>query len=108
MEDYSVLVGRTLVDASKWYASVLLANPSSEVVVLPSFSGVGELVPVSAVSVARSAMTLLRVNRTLPVNLEDIVAGSYPSLGSEGRARLRAILHQYAHVFPAPGYGSPS
>ena len=33
-----VLVGRTLVDASEWSASVLLVNPSSEVVVLPSFS----------------------------------------------------------------------
>ena len=73
----------------------------SEVVVLPSFSCISELVP--AVSVARSAVTLLGVNRTLPAHLEDIVAGSHPSLGLEGRARLRTILHQYAHVFPAPG-----
>ena len=63
----------------------------------------GELVPVSAVSVARSAVTPPRVDRTLPLHLEDIVAGSHPSLGSERRARLRTILHQYAHVFPAPG-----
>ena len=71
-------------------------------VVLPSFSCVGELVPVSALPVARSAMTPLRVDQTLPVHLEDIVAGSHPSLGSQGRARLRTILHQYAHVFPPP------
>ena len=36
-------------------------------------------------------------------HLEDIVAGSHPSLGGEGRTTLRNILHQYAHVFPAPG-----
>ena len=38
MEDYGVLVGRTLVDASSWSARVLVVSPSSEVVVLPSFS----------------------------------------------------------------------
>ena len=71
--------------------------------VLSSFSCVGQLVPVSAVSVARSAVTPLGVYRTLPVHLKDIVAGSHPSLRPEGRARLRTILHQYAHVSPAPG-----
>ena len=43
-EDYGVLVGRTLVDASSWSASVLMVNPSSEVVVLPSFSCVGSCI----------------------------------------------------------------
>ena len=41
-EDYGVLVDRTLVDTSQWSASVLLVNPSSEVVVLPSFSCMGD------------------------------------------------------------------
>ena len=40
-ENYGVLVGRTLVDASDWSANVLLINPGSDVVVLPSFSFVG-------------------------------------------------------------------
>ena len=39
----------------------------------------------------------------VPQHLEDIVAGSHPSLGAEGWATLRNVLHQYAHVFPAPG-----
>ena len=43
-EDYGVLVGRTLVvDASKWSANVLMVNPSSGVVGLPSFSCLGIL-----------------------------------------------------------------
>ena len=41
-----VLVGRTLVVASLWSASVLMVTPSLEVVILPSFSCVGYLVSV--------------------------------------------------------------
>ena len=66
-EDYGVLVGHTLVDSSSWSASVLMVNPSADVIVLPCFSCVENLVPVSAVSVA-------------PDHLEDIVTGSHPSL----------------------------
>ena len=55
-ESYGVLVSRTLVYASDWSASVLLVNPGSDMVMLPSFSCVGTVVPVSVVSVARSVM----------------------------------------------------
>ena len=54
MESYGVLVGRTLVDASDWSASVLLINLGSDMVVLPSFS-------VSAVSVARTVVVARRL-----------------------------------------------
>ena len=80
-EDHCVLLGRTLVDASSWSASVLMVNPSSEVVVLPSFSCVGDLVPVSAVSVARSELCPPEMDGPLPDHLEDIVGGSHPFLG---------------------------
>ena len=90
------------MDASKWSANVLMVNPSSEGVVLPSFTCVGDLVPVSAVSVARSELEIPGMNRHLPDHLEDIETGSHPSFRSEGRMTLRNILHQYVHVFPAP------
>ena len=67
-EEYGVLVGHTLVDASKWSANVLMVNSSSEVVVLPSFTCVGDLVPVLAVSVARSE----RESPGMKRHLEDI------------------------------------
>ena len=51
-EEYGVVEGHTLVDASSRSASVLMINPNAEEVVLPSFTCVGKLVPVSAVSVA--------------------------------------------------------
>ena len=95
-EEYGVLVGCTLVDASKWSATVLMVNPSSEVVGFPSFTCVGNLVPVSAVSTAHLELESPGMNRYLPDHLEDIV-------GEEGRMTLRNILHQYAHVFPSPG-----
>ena len=46
-----MIVGRTLVDASSWSASVLMANPSADAIVLPCFACVGNLVPVLVVSV---------------------------------------------------------
>ena len=51
-EEYGVIVGHTLVDASSRSDSVLMVNPNAEVVVLPSFTCVGKLVPVAAISVA--------------------------------------------------------
>ena len=39
----------------------------------------------------------------MPDHLEDIVAGSHPSLGEAGRLLLRSLLHRYEHVFPTPG-----
>ena len=59
--------------------------------------------PVSAVSVARTVAVTQQANRPLLEHLKDIVTGSHPSLGDEGRDTLRVILHKYTHVFPAPG-----
>ena len=88
------------MDASSWSARVLMVNPSLEVVVLPSFSCVGYLVPVSAVSVARAeSVSSNEEGRALPDHLEDIATGSHPSLGEAGRLSLRGLLHRYAHVF---------
>ena len=57
----------------------------------------------SSVSVTRSAVVSPGIGRTLLEHLEDMVEGSHPSFGAEGRAKLWNILQQYAHVFPAPG-----
>ena len=101
---HGVVVGHTLVDASSWSASVLMVNPNAEEIVLPSFTCVGNLVPVSAVAVAMAEQALPRdACVTLPGHLEDIVMGSHPSLGEAGRLLLRELLHRYEHVSPAPG-----
>ena len=52
MQSKDVVVGHTLVDASSRSGSVLMVNPNAEVVVLPSFTCIGKLVPLAAISVA--------------------------------------------------------
>ena len=72
--------------------------------VLPSFTCVGKLVPVLAVSVALADPGLLDDGCVaLPDHLEEIVLGSHHSLGESGRQLLRELLYRYKHVFPAPG-----
>ena len=103
-EDFGVIVGHTLVDATTPSASVLIINPNAEEVVLPCGAHIGDLVPVLAVSVARSDLQMpIKGTAVLPDYLEDIVQGSHPSLGDTGRQSLRDLLHRYEHVFPAPG-----
>ena len=81
-EEYGVIVGHTLVDASSW----TMVNPNAEEVVLPSFTCVGKLVPVSAISVALADPGLpIEDHAILPEHLDDIVRGSHPSLSDSGR-----------------------
>ena len=103
-EDFGVIVGHTLVDATTPSANVLITNPNAEEVVLPCGAHIGDLVPVLAVSVARSDLQRpIKRTAVLPDYLEDIIQGSHPSLGDTGRQSLRDLLHRYEHVFPAPG-----
>ena len=46
IEEYGILVGHTLVDASSGSGSALIVNPNTEVVVLPGLTFIGKLVPV--------------------------------------------------------------
>ena len=94
-EDHGVIMGHTLVDASLWSASVLVVNPNADEIVLPCFTCVGSLVPVSAVSVALAEPVLPgEVCWTLPYHLEDIVTGFHRSLGEAGQMLLRNLLHR--------------
>ena len=103
-EEYGVVVGHTLVDASSGSGSVLIANPNEEVVVLPGLTLIGKLVPVAAISVSIEDTGPPNDGPVaLPVYLEEIVKGSHPSLGDAGRQLLRYLLFRYRHVFPAPG-----
>ena len=90
IEEYGILVGHTLVDATSGSGSVLIVNPNGKVVVLPGLTFIGKLVPVAAISVAIEDTGLL-------------VQGSHPSLGEPGRQLLRDLLLRYRHVFLAPG-----
>ena len=84
---------------------VLVINPGSDVVVLSPFSCVGSVVQMFAVTIAQDLSSPPEANQPgpLPPHLEDIVGGSHPSLGEEGRAALTNLLYMYQHVLPAPG-----
>ena len=87
-EQYGVLVGHTLVDATTPSASVLIINPNAEEVVLPCGSSIGDLVPVLSVSMARSMEYLSETTtEKLPEYLEDIVRG-----GSRFPGRYRSSV----------------
>ena len=102
-DDFGVIAS-TLVDATTPSANVLIINPNAEEVVLPCGAHIGDLVPVLAVSVARSDLQRpIKRTAVLPDYLEDIIQGSHPSLGDTGRQSLRDLLHRYEHVFPAHG-----
>ena len=97
-EQFGVVVGHTLADASTPSASVLIINPNAEEVVLPCGSYIGDLVPVLAVAVARSDLQLpMGMTAALPDYFRTA------SLGDTGRRSLRELLHRYEHVFRAPG-----
>ena len=101
-------MGHTLVDASSGSGNVLIVYPA-EVVVLPGLTLIGKLVPVAAISVAMEDKGIPNDGpAALPEYLEEIVGGSYPSLGDTGRQLLRDLIFYYRHVFPAPGNQLPA
>ena len=103
-EEYGIVVGHTLVDASSGCGSIVIVNTITEVVVLPGLTLIGKLVPVAAISVAMEDTGLPNDGpAALPEYLEEIVGGSHPSLGDAGRQLLRDLIFRYRHVFPAPG-----
>ena len=76
IEEYGILVGHTLVDASSGSGSIFIVNP----VVLPGLTFIGKLVPVAAISVAiEDTGPPVHDPYELPDYLEGIVQGSHPS-----------------------------
>ena len=99
-----MVVGHTLVDASSWLASVLMINPNAEEVVLPSFTCVGKLVPVSAVSVGSPGYGPAgRWVCSPAIPFGGNCCGISPFAGEAGRRLLRELLYRHKHVFPALG-----
>ena len=91
IEEYGILVGYTLVDASSGWGSVLIVNPNEEVVVLPGRTFIAILVAMEDTSPP------VHDSDELPEYLEEIVKGSHTSLGEPGRQLLRDLLLRYKH-----------
>ena len=90
---------RQVARASAHVKGSLMIPPDSKIVApvsIQSPAGIPlNLVLVSAVSVTQTVVVDTEANQPLPEHLEDIVTGSHPSLGDEGQATLRNILHKF-------------
>ena len=98
-EEFGVVVGHTLVDATTPSASVLIINPNAEEVVWFTYWRLGACVgcvsgPVGSTTANKDD------DGTSTDYLEDIVRGSHASLGDTGRQSLRELPNRYEHVFP--------
>ena len=99
-----LIVGRTLVDPSKWKVPVLVSNFSQETIVVNPFTEVGMITQVTAIqSVADNTLQPQGATRTLPRHLQDLVDQTCDDLDSTQRHRLAEVLSEYSDIFPVPG-----
>ena len=103
-EDTGLIVGRTLVDPSRWKVPVLVSNFSQETVVGNPFTEVGMVTQVTAIqSVADNRIRPRGVTGELPHHLQDLVDQTSGDLDGDQRRRLAEVLLEYADIFPVPG-----
>ena len=103
-EDTGLIVGRTLVDPSKWKVPVLVSNFGQETVVVNPFTEVGMITQVTAIqSVAEDEIRSQGATGELPYHLEDLIAQTSGDLDASQRHRLAKFLLEYADIFPVLG-----
>ena len=103
-EDTGLIVGRTLVDPSRWKVPVLVSNFSQETVVVNPFTEEGMITQVTAIqSVAEDGMRPRGATGELPCHLQDLVDQTSGDLDRGQRRRLAEVLLEYADIFPVPG-----
>ena len=103
-EDTGFIVGRTLVDPSKWKVPVLVSNFSQETIVVNPFTEVGMITQVTTIqSVADAPLQPQSTTRTLPRHLQDLVEQTCQDLNPTQRHRLVDVLSEYSDIFPVPG-----
>ena len=103
-DNTGLIVGRTLVDPSKWKVTVLVSNFSQETTVVNTFTEVGMITQVTAIqSVADTPLQPQNTTRTLPRHLQDLVEQTCRDLDPTQRHRLATVLSEYSDIFPVPG-----
>ena len=103
-EDTGLIVGRTLVDPSKWKVPVLVSNFGQETVVVNPFTEVGMITQVTAIqSVADDGIQPQGATGELPYHLQDLIDQTSGDLDASQRHRLAEVLLKYADIFPVPG-----
>ena len=99
-----LVVGRTLVDPSKWKVPVLGSDFSQETIVVTPFTEVGMITQVTAIqSVADTPLQSQNTTKALPRHLQDLVEQTCRDMDPTQRHRLATVLSEYSDIFPVPG-----
>ena len=103
-ENTGLIVGRTLVDPSKWKIPVLMSNFSQETIVVAPFTEVGMITQVTTIQcVVEPPRQSHSTTETLPHHLQDLVEQTCRDLDPTRRRRLATVLLEYSDIFPVPG-----
>ena len=93
-ENTGLIVGRTLVDPSRWKVPVLVSNFSQDTIVVAPFSEVGMVTQVSAIqSVAEPLRRSQSDAGSLPVHLRDLLDQTSRDLDITQQRQLAVFRH---------------
>ena len=103
-ENTGLIVGRTLVDLSRWKVPVLVSNFSQDTIVVAPFSEVGMVTQVSAIQSVTEPLCRPQSDAgSLPVHLRDLLDHTSRDLDVTQQRQLTDVLLQYSDIFSAPG-----
>ena len=103
-ENTGLVVGRTLVDPSRWRVPVLVSNFSQDTVMVELFSEVGMVTQVSAMQAVTEATDRSPCSsESLPIHLRDLLDQTYRDLDGIQQRQLAGVLLRYVDLFPTPG-----
>ena len=103
-ENTGLIVGRTLVDPSRWKVPVLVSNFSQDTVVVAPFSEVGMIAQVSAIQSITEPLHRPQVDTdSLPAHLRDLLDQTSRDFDITQQCRLADVLLHYSDLFPTPG-----
>ena len=101
-ENTGLIVGRTLVDPSRWKVPVLVSNFSQDTVVVAPFSAMGMIAQVSAIQ-SITEPSHRPQGDSLPAHLRDLLGQTSRDLDTTQQRHLADVLLQYSDLFPTPG-----
>ena len=103
-ENTGLVVGRTLVNLSRWRAPVLVSNFTQDTIMVEPFSEVGMVAQITAIQSVTEPMCRPQCDgESLPSHLHDLLDQTSRDLDITQQHQLAGVLLQYSDLFPMPG-----
>ena len=103
VENTGLVVGRTLVDPSRWRIPVLVSNFGQETVMVEPFSEIGMVAQVSTIQPVMDQPSRSSCHpSTLPDHLQGLVDQTSQDLDGSHRGQLASTLLQFVDLLPVP------